>query len=230
MFFHTGRLGEQSPFCFSFFSLSLSLCLSSLSDDFHVTSRIPHARTSIVAHAFQGSRGCTWVERVPTFSARKRSLPKGTHARDDPAVWSLPRASSLFIPYLADGVAAPWHLRLHYFHAIVPSRIASIYRSSNAFCLHKPLYEESQILSLITVHKGWRNMKLKLSEFSYPFQAPFKPFDFLLTISRLFLVKNTKAWIIDWPSMVVFFRLVFTCLSCLSRQWVMFLANRFATF
>ena len=30
MFFHTGRLGEQSPFCFSFFSFSLSLSVSLL--------------------------------------------------------------------------------------------------------------------------------------------------------------------------------------------------------
>lgn len=85
----TRRREAASPFFF-FFSLLSSL----FSNDFHVTT-IPHARTRIVTHAFQGFWGCTWVERVPTFSARKRSLPKGTHARDDPAVWSLPRAPFL---------------------------------------------------------------------------------------------------------------------------------------
>lgn len=75
---------------FFFFFLSLFLFRTTFT-----SRRIPHAHTSIVTHAFQGFRGCTWVERVPTFSARKRSLPKGTHARDDPAVWSLPRASFL---------------------------------------------------------------------------------------------------------------------------------------
>lgn len=84
-----GRREAASPL---FFSLSLSSFFERLSR--HITT-IPHARTRIVTHAFQGFWGCTWVERVPTFSARKRSLPKGTHARDDPAVWSLPRAPFL---------------------------------------------------------------------------------------------------------------------------------------